>query len=61
LLNYNDGNGVFCWVRPEAVNEDPRPAELELRESLEAAVEDDSEEMATSQLRPESQPVYRRL
>jgi hypothetical protein len=19
LLGYNDGNGVFCWIRPEAV------------------------------------------
>jgi hypothetical protein len=19
LLGYNDGNGVFCWVRPEAM------------------------------------------
>jgi hypothetical protein len=36
------GNCVFCWVHPEAIyNEDPRPAESELREPLEAAVEDD--------------------
>jgi hypothetical protein len=27
LLSYNDGNGVFCWVLPEAYKKDPRPAE----------------------------------
>jgi hypothetical protein len=31
-------------------NEDPRPAELELRESLEMTVEDDWEEMARKEL-----------
>jgi hypothetical protein len=31
------GNGVHCWGRPE----DPSPAEIELKESLETAVEDD--------------------
>jgi hypothetical protein len=31
------GNGVNCWGRPE----DPRQAETELMQSLEAAVEDD--------------------
>jgi hypothetical protein len=33
---------------PRLHNEDPKPAEKELRESLETAVEDDWEEMATS-------------
>jgi hypothetical protein len=35
------GNDVFCWIRPGFFNEDQRPAECELKESLEKAVEDD--------------------
>jgi hypothetical protein len=31
------GNGIICWIRPEA--EDSRPAELEFRKCLETAVE----------------------
>jgi hypothetical protein len=43
LLGYNDENGVSVGsaLRLYAYNEDPRPAELELSESLETAVEDD--------------------
>jgi hypothetical protein len=42
VLSCNDGNGVFCWICPERLyNEDPRPADIELRESLEMAVKDD--------------------
>jgi hypothetical protein len=41
FLCYNDGNSVFCWIAPRLYNEDPRPAEIELMESLETAVEDD--------------------
>jgi hypothetical protein len=33
-------NGVFCWNRPRLYNEDPRLEGIELRESLETAVED---------------------
>jgi hypothetical protein len=51
----------YCWIitvetvfsvgsEPRLYNEDPRPAEVELTESLETAVEDDWEEMATHQL-----------
>jgi hypothetical protein len=41
---------VFCvGSAPSLYNKDPRPAELELlKESLEMAVKDDWEEMATS-------------
>jgi hypothetical protein len=35
------GNGVFFGADLRIYNEDPRPAEIELRESLGAAVEDD--------------------
>jgi hypothetical protein len=35
---------------PRLYNEESRPAEKELRESLEMAVEDDSEEMARKEL-----------
>jgi hypothetical protein len=35
---------------PRLYNEDPRPAEIELRESPEIAVEDDSEEIARKKL-----------
>jgi hypothetical protein len=35
---------------PRPYNEDPRPAELELKESLEMAVEDGQEEMAIRNL-----------
>jgi hypothetical protein len=39
-LSYNDGTDVFCWIRFE----DLRQLRIELRESLEKAVEDDGEE-----------------
>jgi hypothetical protein len=35
---------------PKLYNEDPRLAEIELRESLESAVENDGEEMARKEL-----------
>jgi hypothetical protein len=35
------GNCVFCWGRLEAIKKDLRPAETELKESLDTAVEDD--------------------
>jgi hypothetical protein len=41
LLNYNDGNGVFCGSVPRLYTEAPRPAEIGLKESLEMAVEVD--------------------
>jgi hypothetical protein len=37
LFGYKDGNGVFVVITPRPHNEDPRPAETELRESLETA------------------------
>jgi hypothetical protein len=40
-LSYSNGKGVFCGSALKLYNEDPRPAEIELRESLEMAVEDD--------------------
>jgi hypothetical protein len=39
-------------------NEDPRPAELELRESPEMAVEDDLEEIARKQLGCAKKTLY---
>jgi hypothetical protein len=50
LLNYNDGNGVFCWSATRLYNEEPKPAEIELRESPKMAVEYDWEEMARKEL-----------
>jgi hypothetical protein len=35
------GNGAFCWAYPRIYNENLRSAEIEQRESLEAAVEGD--------------------
>jgi hypothetical protein len=40
-LSYNNGNGFSVESAPRLYNVDPRPAEIELRESLEMAVEDD--------------------
>jgi hypothetical protein len=37
-----------CWSALRLYSEDSRPAEIELRESLETAVVDDWEELATS-------------
>jgi hypothetical protein len=41
------GHGVFCWAGPEAIWRGSQAAGIELRESLETAVEDDWEKMAT--------------
>jgi hypothetical protein len=35
------GSDVLCCGAPSLYNEDPRPIETELRESLQMAVEDD--------------------
>jgi hypothetical protein len=35
------GNGVSFGAAPRLYNEDPRPVEIELRDSLEMAVQDD--------------------
>jgi hypothetical protein len=40
LCNGVVGYGVFCWIRPEPI-EDTRPGEKYLRESLETTVEGD--------------------
>jgi hypothetical protein len=41
LLSSNDENGFSVGSAPRPCNEDPRPSEIELRESLETAVEGD--------------------
>jgi hypothetical protein len=44
------GNGVFVGSAPRLYNEDPRPAEIELRETVDKAAEDDSERVARKEL-----------
>jgi hypothetical protein len=46
---------------PGLYKEDPSPAKIELRESLQTAVEDDLEEMTTSSVECKSAAVKRRL
>jgi hypothetical protein len=41
LLSYDDGNSVFCGSALRLYNNDFRPPEEELRESVEMAVKDD--------------------
>jgi hypothetical protein len=48
LSSYNDGNLVSVRSDPRLYNEDPRPFELELREPLVTAVEDDWDKMTNS-------------
>jgi hypothetical protein len=49
---------VFSVEAAPVLCKDPRPAELELRESLEVAVEDDSEEMAREEIGSEKKTSY---
>jgi hypothetical protein len=46
---------VFCGFSPKLYNEDQSSAELELRQSLNTAVESDSEEMARKELGSDSE------
>jgi hypothetical protein len=41
FLSYNDGNGFSFGSAPRLYNEDFRPAESEIKESLEMAIKDD--------------------